>query len=147
MSALSQLEMCDPAKKRHGKPNCEWAGNSKDSSYDLRGKAQSCQEYKEWRMTAAALTNPTLKASACLHGGKMDCLSSVILCSSKYFNNQFAKSTSSRARQFSLHFPNRRNKQVPGLLCISCPDISIPPRPLTKAQVVTAALRSLLVVE
>ncbi|RXN17586.1 hypothetical protein ROHU_026866 [Labeo rohita] len=64
----------NPAKKRRGKPNCEWAENSKDSSYDLRGKAESCQEYKECRMTAAALTNPTLKASACLHGGKMDCL-------------------------------------------------------------------------
>jgi len=49
----------------------------------------------------------------------------------------------------SSHFTsqNHRNKQVPGLLCISCPDISIPPRPPTKPQAVTAALRSLLVVE
>lgn len=62
----------------------------------------------------------------------------VTLCRLKYFNNQLAKSTSSRARQFTSR--NRRNKQVPGLLCISCPDISIPPRSLTKAQVVTAAV-------
>lgn len=61
-------QLTDPVKRRHGKPNCEWAENSKDSSFDLRG-AQSCQEYKECKMTAAMLTNPTFKRQpACMDG-------------------------------------------------------------------------------